>query len=84
VKLNQSANVKPPEPEVAKVGNKAQQSDAFQSRMLSRGPSRDPQIEMVQILKQINAHQAKIAAAEKEKRDRGQAAKPKVELEVIA
>lgn len=83
VKLNKSANAKPPEPD-EKVTNKAQQSDAFQSRFLARAPTKDPQLEMVQILKQINAHQAKIAAAEKEKGDRGQAAKPKVELEVIA
>lgn len=84
VKLNKSANAKPPELEAEKVANKAQQSDAFQSRFLARGPSKDPQVEMVQILKQINSHQAKIAANDKERRDRGQTAKPKVELEVIA
>lgn len=84
VKLNQSANAKPPEPELAKSQNRIQSSDAFQSRFLARGPSRDPQVEMVQILKQINANQAKLAAAEREKRDRAQVAKPKLEVEFIS
>jgi hypothetical protein len=93
VKLNQSANAKPvtPEPEKATV-NKAQQSDAFQSRFLARGPSKDPQVEMVQILKQINAHQSRIVEAEKSKQREREARRDAnirrsagtVELEVIA
>lgn len=67
VKLQSTAKPKEEEKPTA-TKTTMRQSDAFESRILNRGPSKDPQVEMVAILKSINAYQAKLAQKASERK----------------
>lgn len=85
IKLKPTEAAKKKEEEQPKVNMKTQarQSDAFESRILTRGPSRDPQVEMVQVLKQINSYQLKMYLAAKENERKQLATKPKLDIEIV-
>lgn len=83
VNLQPAGAAKPKEPEALGTKNQARQSDAFESRILARGPSRDPQLEMVAILKQINGHQAKIAQDRAGRKGQEALVKKTIEIELV-